>query len=150
MKQKCLEQVALQERGTWREQRCETWNLQDVAVPGGRRAAGGTWRSGSTEHGTWRTWHCGGSVPIGSSAVGNGAHREWRSGGTTPGESIATGRSTCGEQCCREPRCWGGVPGERGRMAAGNRTAVCNGEMGRALRVVVPMGVRASGGNWRM
>lgn len=124
-------------------------------VPAGR---GSAWREescrGYLEEWQHRTRHLEdvaqrGIGTIGSSAVGSGAHQERRSGGVAPGESIAMGHSTCGEQCCGEPRCWGAVPGERGRMAAGSGMAVWNREMGRALRVVVPMGVRTSGGNWR-
>lgn len=98
MKQWCLEEAAPQGSGIWREQRCKTWYLEEVAplkqqcLKGreqwGEKIPGG---SSGTEHGTWRTWHHGGPVPVDISAMGNGASWEWRCGETAPGESNAGG-----------------------------------------------------------
>lgn len=121
MKQWCLEEAALQGSGIWREQCCKTWYLEEMApleqqCLEGRQQRGEAIPEGSssTEHGTWRTWHHGGPVPVGSSAMGewcfpgtalwgNGTCREQRCGRvvpsvTTPWGTVPVGNSTVGER----------------------------------------------------
>lgn len=116
----------------WREESCRgyleewqhrTWHLEDVALRG---------------IGTYRQQRGGERCSLGTAPWGDGTWREHHHGAQHLWGAVLWGATLLGSGTWRE----------RERMAAGSGTAVRNGEMGRALWVVVLMGVRTSGGKF--